>query len=267
VGRSPWPEPEPEATAGAATDADLRRVLFTLLQSEGKQPSPIEVDRAARRILREREMREVRSALEASGSRVFYYPADIRDAASAEELLLRIYETHGRLDGVIFGAGVIEDKLIEDKAPDSFDRVFDTKVHSVFHLTRAVRHESLKFFVMFSSVAGWTGNRGQVDYVAANETLNRMALHLSARWGGRVVAVDWGPWDKAGMVTPETRRQFLDRGVALIPPAAGRRFLLDELRFAGSSCPIVAAVARLDGAEPGDGARPHTVSAAETPGP
>jgi NAD(P)-dependent dehydrogenase (short-subunit alcohol dehydrogenase family) len=183
--------------------------------------------------------------MEAAGSRVFYYRADIRDAASTDELLRRVYETHGRIDGLVYGAGVIEDKLIGDKTPESFDRVFDTKALAIFHLSRSLRPESLKFFVIFSSVAGWAGNRGQVDYVAANEVLNRMALHLSAQWNRRVVAIDWGPWEKAGMVTAETRRQFLERGVGLVPPDGGRRFLLDEIRFGDPSELIVAALGRL----------------------
>ena len=245
VGRSPWPEEEEsEATARAVTDRDLKRVLFGQLQAEGKPPSPMDLDAAAQRILREREMRAARAAMEAAGSRVFYYQADIRDEASTEELFRRIHEAHGRIDGLICGAGIIEDKLIEDKTPESFDRVFDTKTRAIFHLARCLRPEPLKFFVIFSSVAGWAGNRGQVDYVAANEVLNRMALHLSARWNRRVVAIDWGPWEKAGMVTPETRSQFLERGVALVPPDAGRRFLLDEIRFGDPSELIVAALGR-----------------------
>jgi hypothetical protein len=85
-----------------------------------------------------------------------------------------------------------------------------------------------------------------VDYVAANEVLNRMALHLNARWSRRVVAIDWGPWEKAGMVTTETRKQFLERGVALVAPGAGRRFLLDEIRFGEGSDAIVAALGKLE---------------------
>jgi acyl transferase domain-containing protein/NAD(P)H-dependent flavin oxidoreductase YrpB (nitropropane dioxygenase family)/NAD(P)-dependent dehydrogenase (short-subunit alcohol dehydrogenase family) len=251
VGRSPWPEEqESDVTARAVSDSDLKRVLFGQLRAQGKQPSPLDLDAAARRILREREMRAARSAMEAAGSRVHYYQADMLDGASTEELLRRIYETHGRIDGLVCGAGIIEDKLIEDKTPESFDRVFDTKVRAIFHLARSLRPESLKFFVIFSSVAGWAGNRGQVDYVAANEVLNRMALHLSARWNRRVVAIDWGPWEKAGMVTAETRRQFLERGVALVPPDAGRRFLLDEIRFGDPSELIVAALGRLAVDEP-----------------
>jgi acyl transferase domain-containing protein/NAD(P)-dependent dehydrogenase (short-subunit alcohol dehydrogenase family)/NAD(P)H-dependent flavin oxidoreductase YrpB (nitropropane dioxygenase family) len=251
VGRSPWPEgEESDATARAVTDSELKRVLFGQLQAQGKQPSPMDLDAGARRLLREREMRAARSAMEAAGSRVFYYQADIRDGASTQELFRRVYETHGRVDGVVYGAGIIEDKLIEDKTPESFDRVFDTKALAIFHLAASLRPEALKFLVIFSSVAGWAGNRGQVDYVAANEVLNRMAQHLSARWQRRVVAVDWGPWEKAGMVTAQTRRQFIERGVALVPPEAGRRYLLDEIRFGDPSERIVAALGRLAVEEP-----------------
>ena len=251
VGRSPWPEgEEAEATARAVSDSDLKRVLFGQLQAQGKQPSPMDLDASARRLLREREMRAARSAMEAAGSRVFYYQADIRDGASTQELFRRVYETHGKVDGVVYGAGIIEDKLIEDKTPESFDRVFDTKALAIFHLAASLRPEALKFLVVFSSVAGWAGNRGQVDYVAANEVLNRMAQHLSARWQRRVVAVDWGPWEKAGMVTAQTRRQFIERGVALVPPDAGRRYLLDEIRFGDPSEQIVAALGRLVAEEP-----------------
>ena len=38
---------------------------------------------------------------------------------------------YGKIDGVLHGAGVIEDKLIKDKTPESFDRVFGTKVEIV----------------------------------------------------------------------------------------------------------------------------------------
>jgi NAD(P)-dependent dehydrogenase (short-subunit alcohol dehydrogenase family) len=264
VGRSPWPEAESEVTAGAATDRDLRRVLFSHLTAQGKQPSPMEVDAAARRILREREMRAARASMEAAGSRVHYYQADIRDGASTEELFRQVYESHGRIDGVVCGAGVIEDKLIEDKTPESFDRVFDTKARSIFHLAQCLRPESLKFFVIFSSMAGWTGNRGQVDYVAGNEVLNRMAVHLSARWNRRVVAIDWGPWDKAGMVTTETRRQFLERGVALVSPDAGRRFLLDEIRFGNPTDTIVGVMGRLGVEQPAGLAAQYPVPAMGT---
>jgi hypothetical protein len=139
---------------------------------------------------------------------------------------------YDRIDGVIHGAGVIEDKLLEDKLPDSFDRVFETKVSGAFTLSRALRpNSSLKFLIFFSSVAGRLGNRGQSDYAAANEVLNKLAAYLDRQWSGRVVSINWGPWANAGMVSPEVQRQFAARGVQMIDPQSGQRALDGELRY------------------------------------
>jgi NAD(P)-dependent dehydrogenase (short-subunit alcohol dehydrogenase family) len=119
--------------------------------------------------------------------------------------------------------------------------VFDNKVKSVFLLSRLVRPESLKFLVLFSSIAGWFGNRGQSDYAAANEVLNRMAMYLDARWNNRVVAIDWGPWDQLGMASEQVKKQFRERGVGLIDPDAGRDYLLDELMYGDRSQALIVA--------------------------
>src|SRR5262249_6777950 len=72
------------------------------------------------------------------------------------------------------------------------------------------------------------------DYAAANDTLTRLAWYLRARWpASRIVSISWGPWDAAGMVTDEVRRQFAERGVRAIEPSSGRRFFMDEVRLGG----------------------------------
>jgi NAD(P)-dependent dehydrogenase (short-subunit alcohol dehydrogenase family) len=166
-----------------------------------------------------------------AGASVRYYQVDVRDENTFSNLIEEIYRTYGRIDGVVHSAGVIEDKLIEDKTSDSFDRVFDTKVAGAFVLSRKLRPESLQFLAFFSSVAGRFGNRGQCDYAAANETLNKLAVYLDRQWRGRVVSLNWGPWEKAGMVSGEVQQQFIESGVKLISPSAGARIFDEELRF------------------------------------
>ncbi|HFQ89039.1 MAG TPA: SDR family oxidoreductase, partial [Desulfobulbus sp.] len=144
-----------------------------------------------------------------------------------------LYAEFGRIDGVIHGAGIIEDKLLVDKSPDSFARVVATKADSVFLLSRHLRPQSLKFLVLFSSVAGRFGNPGQCDYTAANEIVNKMARFLDARWPCRVVSVNWGPWAREGMVSPALERQFAERGVRLIDPEQGVAALLAEIAGGG----------------------------------
>ncbi|MGE5755361.1 MAG: KR domain-containing protein, partial [Planctomycetaceae bacterium] len=89
--------------------------------------------------------------------------------------------------------------------------------------------EPPRFAAFFSSVAGRFGNRGQADYAAANEVLNKLALWLERRWTGRVVSMIWGPWSGVGMVS-DLEGHLGRRGLGMIPPARGAPRLGDELR-------------------------------------
>jgi NAD(P)-dependent dehydrogenase (short-subunit alcohol dehydrogenase family)/acyl carrier protein len=232
VGRSPLPEPEESVeTAGLSSPKELKAALIEQLRRQGQPVRPANVEDAYARLLAEREVRGNLAALQRLDAQVHYYPVDVRDGEAFGSLIDQIYSSFGRLDGVIHGAGVIEDKLIRDKTPESFDRVFDTKADSAFILSRKLRPDTLKFLVFFSSVAGRFGNRGQGDYAAANEVLNKLAAQLDREWPGRVVSINWGPWDTNGMVSAEVRKQFAERGVELIPESVGLRRLEEEIHF------------------------------------
>ena len=231
VGQTPLPAAaEPADTADLAAPAELKRALMARLARDGARVTPAMVERAYQQLLREREMRENVGAITAAGARVHYVALDVRDDAALTSMVRDIYETYGRLDGLIHGAGIIEDKLVEHKAVESFDRVFETKTTSAFALSRCVRPESLRFAVFFSSVAGRFGNRGQADYAAANEVVNKLAVLLDGRWRTRVCSINWAPWDKRGMVSPALKREFAQRGIELIEPAAGRRAFWEEIQ-------------------------------------
>jgi acyl transferase domain-containing protein/NAD(P)H-dependent flavin oxidoreductase YrpB (nitropropane dioxygenase family) len=231
VGRSPLPQPEESPqTAGLTLAQELKAVLMDQMRQAGEPVALAWVEAVYGRLLKDREMRRNLAEMRRAGATVRYYQVDVRDEQAVADLVDGIYQEYGRLDGVIHGAGVIEDKLIEDKTADSFDRVFDTKVDSALILSRVLRADSLKFLVLFSSAAGPFGNRGQCDYAAANEILNKLAIHLDKCWPGRVVSINWGPWAKAGMVSPELQRQFVEQGVQLIPISVGRQIFDRELK-------------------------------------
>ncbi|MBC8263460.1 MAG: SDR family NAD(P)-dependent oxidoreductase [Anaerolineales bacterium] len=231
VGRTPLPTPEETPdTAGLTEPRELKAALIERLRSQGQPVAPAQVEVAYQRLLKEREIRRNMAALTQAGAQVHYYSADVRDEQVFGALIDEIYQSFGRLDGVIHGAGIIEDKLVKDKTVDSFDRVFGIKAEGAFILSRSLRPESLRFLVFFSSVAGRFGNRGQADYTAANEVLNKLAVYLDRQWPARVVSVNWGPWEKRGMVSPELLREFARRGVSLVPPDVGRRRLDEEIR-------------------------------------
>jgi NAD(P)-dependent dehydrogenase (short-subunit alcohol dehydrogenase family) len=239
TGRSPRPPMEdPADIAHAHSPVALRAALLARAREEGRAATPREIEGRIARILADREIRENLRIMQDAGARVVYRTADARDSVAMGAVIEETYAAFGRIDGAIHGAGVIEDKLLEEKGADSFDRVFDTKADAAFLLARTLRPEGLRFLAFMSSVAGAFGNRGQADYGAANETLNRLATWLDARLSTRVVAINWGPWD-AGMATPEVKRQFEARGVRVIPIESGCAAFLDEIASGSKGDPVV----------------------------
>jgi NAD(P)-dependent dehydrogenase (short-subunit alcohol dehydrogenase family) len=229
-------EPESSATAAARDLPALRAALA----STGQTGGPAGIDRAAREILARREVTATLTELRRLGSDVNYRAVDVRDTQAIGQLVKQVHAEHGRIDGVVYAAGVIEDKLLAEKDQESFDRVFGTKVDGA----SAVLDELAElpdlpalpaFVVMFGSVAAALGNRGQVDYAAANDALETLGARWAAGTGGRALTVHWGPWAPAdhhgGMVSPELARSYHSRGIALIDPAEGVASLLRELAW------------------------------------
>lgn len=231
LGRTPvGSDAEPLELAGVRSERDLKAALLAVAHRSAEPTTAAAIEKAYTALIRQREVRANLEKMRQSGARVDYRQVDMLDDRALGAAIDDVYAFYGRLDGVIHGAGVIEDALLEQKTPESFARVFNTKVRSALTLARHVRHESLRFFALFSSVAGCFGNRGQVDYAAANETLNKLALHMDRRWRGRVVSLNWGPWASNGMASESIRQQFIDRGMTPIELAAGCLAFDRELR-------------------------------------
>jgi NAD(P)-dependent dehydrogenase (short-subunit alcohol dehydrogenase family) len=230
VGTSPLPAPEEDAdTVDRESASDLKTILFARLKREGKTVGPAEIDRRYFALRHEREIRANLKRFEALGARVEYGQADVRDTNALAALLGAWEKRFGPPRGLIHGAGVIQDKLICDKTPESFDRVVGTKLDGALALARLVKPEALRFAAFFSSVAGRFGNRGQGDYAAASEAVNKLAIWLDRRWPCRVVSLLWGPWSGIGMVS-ELEAHLGRRGLGMILPEVGRVKLAQELQ-------------------------------------
>ena len=226
---------EDPATA-ACTDAQaLRRHFVDAVRNGALRATPAEIDRNVRQVLALRELQRNLDDFASRGARVEYHAVDVTDDDAMARLIAGIAERHGPIGGVVHGAGIIEDRLLVDKTPESWSRVVDTKVLGLLALLRHLRPQALRFLTVFSSVAGRYGNRGQTDYATANELMNRVCCQLRDQWGDRVSvsALCWGPWGPttfgAGMVTAETTAKFAAKGVALVDAAQGRRLFADAV--------------------------------------
>lgn len=233
LGRTEW--------ADAAEDPDLegapdRAALRSALVRRGGG-SPAEIEREVSRILACREIRSTLGQIRAAGGRADYRCVDMRDERAVRDAVRAVHAAHGRIDGVVHGAGVIEDKLIAAKDVASFERVYATKASGAEALLAALRELSCVpgFTVFFGSIAAVFGNRGQADYATANAALATIGRRWRAESGGRCLTVHWGPWAPAalhgGMVGPELGREYARRGIDLIDPEEGVLALLRELAW------------------------------------
>jgi acyl transferase domain-containing protein/NAD(P)-dependent dehydrogenase (short-subunit alcohol dehydrogenase family) len=227
LGRSPEPEPEPDWLAELTGETEIKSALLAHAHSA---ISPRKLAEQFRRISASREIRQNIQRIQAAGGRVLYQSLDVRDESAMKAALADIQLRHGAIRALVHGAGVLEDRLIEDKTPEQFERVFSTKVAGLRALLSSLDPQELRLVVLFSSVTARFGRTGQVDYAVANEVLNKIAqVEARRRPHCRVVSINWGPWG-GGMVTPPLKRIFAQEGVGLIPLEAGADFLVREIR-------------------------------------
>jgi NAD(P)-dependent dehydrogenase (short-subunit alcohol dehydrogenase family)/3-hydroxymyristoyl/3-hydroxydecanoyl-(acyl carrier protein) dehydratase len=235
LGRSQPPFDEPAWLAGMDSPAQMKQAIFANA-FDNKKPTPARVETEYRRFASNRDIKDNLARIQACGNEVAYYGVDIRNTDLVKGTMEQVTRQLGPVTALIHGAGVLEDKLICEKTPEQFEKVFQTKINGLFALLSSADQDKLKYLVMFSSVAARFGNTGQCDYAMANEVLNKIARAKQASLPHcRAVAINWGPWD-GGMVTDALKREFEKRRIELIPIQAGARQMVAEMGNADGSC-------------------------------
>ncbi|WP_065485307.1 type I polyketide synthase [Streptomyces sp. PTY087I2] len=223
LGRTPL-EDEP-AWAQGVDAAALKAAAASQLKATGEKPTPKRVEQLYRDVVGAREIRATLAEVSAAGSRVEYLAVDITDAAATAAALAPHKD---RVTGLVHGAGVLADQLIANKKASEVERVFAPKLAGLRAVTAALNADALRHLVLFSSVAGFFGNRGQSDYAMANEVLNAWASSWKQRHpSAHVTSINWGAWD-SGMVSPEVKAVFRERGITLIPLDTGARLFAEQ---------------------------------------
>lgn len=220
-----WPEGVPET----ADLKSLRGLMASAAVQRGEKPSPAAIDKAARAAIAGLEIRATLAQIRAAGADAHYLQMDTSDPASVGAALASIGQRFGPITGLIHGAGIIADRLVEEKTEDELRRVLATKAEGLFHILSRIDRSALRHVGLFSSASAFFGNRGQSDYAIANAILANAGRALQAELpAARVKVFDWGPWE-GGMVDATLASHFRQQGVPLIPLAEGARIFAHEL--------------------------------------
>jgi len=165
------------------------------------------------------------------GTQVVPVRCDVSDDTALAEALERIPAEFG-LRGVFHCAGVWANGMLPNQTVAQYRDALASKVAGGWNLHRLTLETELDCFVLFSSVAGPMGSRGQSNYAAANAYLDALAQFRRERLGLTALSVDWGTWSGVGAAV---RLGFLKRseqgGVTSITPEKGLallRRLLEE---------------------------------------
>ena len=160
------------------------------------------------------------------------YNCDLTDFSAARALTQRVLAKHGRIDGVLFGAGFEKATLFEKCALDAIMKIVDVKVASAVAILSAFDANNYpKTLVGMGSISGRMGSSGQVGYCIANNMLAKtLAAFAHGRKDCRALGINWHMWDGVGMaVRPESRLVFESSGLPLMPMEEGVKVFVDEI--------------------------------------
>jgi 3-oxoacyl-[acyl-carrier protein] reductase len=123
------------------------------------------------------------------GDRAHVTPANLGDAAAAEQLAKDAGEAMGGLDILINNAGMTRDNLAMRMKDEDWQSVLDVNLTAAFRLSRAVLRGMMKQrwgrIVGITSVVGVTGNAGQANYAASKAGMIGMSKSLAQEVASR----------------------------------------------------------------------------------
>ena len=218
-------------------DAMLKKQVGVYLLQQGEKATPTAIEHLSRRIKGRDEINNTIQAIATAGGSAQYITADAMSSDSLAAALASI--DAGKITGVIHGAGALADKLIEQKSEKDWDLVYRTKIDGLRSMLSCIDCTALKYMVLFSSISGFYGNRGQADYAMANEVLNKFAHAFKKRYPDcHTTAFNWGPWD-GGMVTPQLKTLLGNAGVNVLPLETGVKLFVDTLKAKNNDVQII----------------------------
>ncbi|MCC5667831.1 SDR family NAD(P)-dependent oxidoreductase [Nostoc sp. CHAB 5784] len=166
-------------------------------------------------------------ALQAAGATVITTQADVVHTEQLAAVLTNIQQKCPPLRGVIHGAGVLDDGVLQQLNSERLQSVMSVKVAGAWNLHLLTQNIPLDYFIMFSSAASLLGSPGQTNHVAGNTFLDALAQYRHSQ-GLPALSINWGVWADIGAAAKgQIATQMSLRGIGAIAPDQG----IDILEF------------------------------------
>jgi len=132
--------------------------------------------------------------IEAYGMNCFNFMMDVTDVESVNSVVKKVIDETGGIHILVNNAGITQDNLFMRMKPEQWSQVIDVNLNGVFNVTKAVIRTMIKQhsgrIINISSVVGFSGNPGQVNYSSTKSGLIGFTKSLSREVGTRGITVN-----------------------------------------------------------------------------
>lgn len=140
------------------------------------------------------ESAEVLRAVEAAGRKAIHVPSDVRKSADPELVIGRVVDRLGRLDILVYSAGITADAVSWKMTPAQWDDVLAVNLSGCFHWNRGagamLRDRGWGRIVNVASINGLRGKFGQSNYAASKGGMIALTKTLARELGPKGVTVN-----------------------------------------------------------------------------
>lgn len=159
-----------------------------------------------------------RAEIEALGRKCLAVQADVARQEEMDALVKQALDTFPGIDILVNNAGITRDNLIMRMKPEEWREVMAVNLDGMYYATRAVVRTMLKAkggrIINISSVVGFTGNPGQVNYSSSKSAVVGFTKSLARELGSRnitcnAVAPGFIATDMTGALSEEQRQGIL----------------------------------------------------------
>ncbi len=170
--------------------------------------------------------------LEAFGVKVRAYASNAAEFDATQAVVEQVVADFGRIDILVNNAGITKDGLVMRMSEGQWDAVIAVNMKSAFNFLHAVvpvmSRQRSGSIINMASIAGQTGNPGQVNYSASKAGLIAMAKSVAKEMGGRGIRANAiAPGYVITEMTEALPQSVRDEFVKMIP--LGRGASVDEV--------------------------------------
>ena len=137
---------------------------------------------------------ETRAQVEAIGGECLLVKFNVADTSEVQEAFKEIIAECGRIDILVCNAGITRDSLLIKMKEDAWDEVMAVNLKGAFNCIKEGCRPMMKKrwgrIIVVTSVVGFAGNAGQVNYSAAKAGLMGLARSSARELASRGITVN-----------------------------------------------------------------------------